>query len=331
MRLSFIVMVAVLAFAGAAGAQNLRHVYRTAPSLVGLSSLAEDGRYQNAADVILEQAIRNLPLHPAASSAYTFRWDDEHGTLERVDAAVAPWLLTERGQTLGKGLLNIGVTFGYYDVDSFDGHDLGHDPFPVSVCCGSKIRYQAPTDLLYTVGTFNFTYGLLDDLDLNIAIPIVTLDMGLDVTRQDTPSAPIRRAMLDQNSANLSDMLVRAKYRLFETGGALGTTAGAVGVRVRIPQRQSARGSRHRLRRDRSVLRAVDQPRGRLARFGLGRRGGCRHRQPCAGAPRTTPGRSTPMRHAVRTGGRAWRSCSACSDGASSPASATRRRSRGRT
>ena len=210
MRRSFIVMVAVLACSGAAGAQNLRNVYRTAPSLVGLPSLAADGRYQNAADVILEQAIRNLPLHPAASSAYTYRWDEEHGTLERVDDAVAPWLLTERDQTLGKGLLNVGVTFGYYDVDSFDGHDLGHDPFPVSVCCGSKIRYQAPTDLLYTVGTFNFTYGLLDDLDLNIAIPIVTLDMGLDVTRQDTPSAPIRRAMLDQNSANLSDMLVRA-------------------------------------------------------------------------------------------------------------------------
>ena len=235
MRRSFIVMVAVLACSGAAGAQNLRNVYRTAPSLVGLPSLAADGRYQNAADVILEQAIRNLPLHPAASSAYTYRWDEEHGTLERVDDAVAPWLLTERDQTLGKGLLNVGVTFGYYDVDSFNGHDLGHDPFPVSTCCGSKIRYQALTDLLYTVGTFNFTYGVLDDLDVNIAIPIVTLDMGLDVTRQDTPNSPSRRAVLDEHSANLSDMLVRAKYRLFETGGPLGTAVGAAGVRVRIP------------------------------------------------------------------------------------------------
>ena len=53
MRRSFIVMVAVLACSGAAGAQNLRNVYRTAPSLVGLPSLAADGRYQNAADVIL--------------------------------------------------------------------------------------------------------------------------------------------------------------------------------------------------------------------------------------------------------------------------------------
>jgi hypothetical protein len=38
--------------------------------------------------------------------------------------------------------------------------------------------------------TFNITYGLLEDLDINIAIPIVTLDMGLDVTRQGTRPTP---------------------------------------------------------------------------------------------------------------------------------------------
>jgi hypothetical protein len=74
MRRSFIVMVAVLACSSSASAQNLRNVYRTAPSLGGLPSLAADGRYQNAADVIAEQAIRNLPLFPAASSAYTYHW-----------------------------------------------------------------------------------------------------------------------------------------------------------------------------------------------------------------------------------------------------------------
>ena len=56
----------------------------------------------------------------------------------RVDDAVSAWPFTERGQTLGEGLLNIGVTWGYYDVDSFNGHDLGHDPFPVSVWSSSS-------------------------------------------------------------------------------------------------------------------------------------------------------------------------------------------------
>ena len=177
MKLFLAALAALIVLGGSAAAQSIRHVYRTAPALVGLPGLAASGPYQNAADVILEQAIRNLPLHPAASSAYTYRWDAAQDRLVRVDDAVAAWPFTDRGQTLGEGLLSIGVTWGYYDVDSVNGHDLGHDPFPVSICCGSKIRYQAPTDLLYTVGTFNITYGLLDDLDLNLAIPIVTLDI----------------------------------------------------------------------------------------------------------------------------------------------------------
>jgi hypothetical protein len=232
----------LLALAGLAGAEGLRQVYRRAPTLVGLPS---PGTYQNAADVILEQSIRNLPLFPAASSAYTYRWDPAQNALVRVDDTVSAWPFTERGQTLGAGLLNVGVTFGYYDVDSYNGHALGHDPFPVSVfgCCGSKIRYQAETDLPYTVGTFNITYGLRDDLDLNIAIPIVTLDMGLDVTRQDSPGAPVRRATVpDESAANISDMLLRAKYRLFETSGDLGSAVGAAGARVRLPSGNAREG-----------------------------------------------------------------------------------------
>ena len=232
----------LVALVGSAGAQGLRHVFRTAPALVGLPGLAASGPYQNAADMILEQAIRNLPLYPAASSAYTFRWDATQGILVRADDTVSAWPYTERGQTLGEGLLNIGVTWGYFDVDSVNGHDLGHDPFPVSVCCGSKIRYQALTDLLYTVTTFNITYGLLDDLDLNIAIPIVTLDMDMDVTRQDLARGPIRRATADQNAGNISDMLLRAKYRLFETSGDLGSAVGAGGVRVRLPSGNARQG-----------------------------------------------------------------------------------------
>jgi hypothetical protein len=235
-------LAVLLALAGPAGAQGVRQVYRTAPALVGLPGLAASGPYQNAADMILEQAIRNLPLYPAASSAYTFRWDATQGILVRADDTVSAWPYTERGQTLGEGLLNIGVTWGYFDVDSVNGHDLGHDPFPVSVCCGSKIRYQALTDLLYTVTTFNITYGLLDDLDLNIAIPIVTLDMDTDVTRQDLSGGPIRRATADQNAGNISDMLLRAKYRLFETSGDLGSAVGAGGVRVRLPSGNARQG-----------------------------------------------------------------------------------------
>src|SRR5262245_23132251 len=96
-------LLVLLAYAGARAAQpSIRHVYRTAPALIGLPTVAFDERYQNAADVVLEQAIRNLPLFPGASSAFTYRWNPEHSRLELVDDAVAPWLVTERGQKIGR-------------------------------------------------------------------------------------------------------------------------------------------------------------------------------------------------------------------------------------
>jgi hypothetical protein len=49
-------------------------------------------------------------------------------------------------------------------------------------------------------------------------------------------------AAREPEAANLSDMLVRAKYRLFETTGPLGSTVGAAGLRVRIPTGNPAQG-----------------------------------------------------------------------------------------
>jgi hypothetical protein len=48
-----------------------------------------------------------------------------------------------------------------------------NDPFPVSVSVAA-IRYRPLSELRYSVATFNVTYGLTDDLDLNLALPIAT-------------------------------------------------------------------------------------------------------------------------------------------------------------
>jgi hypothetical protein len=51
--------------------------------------------------------------------------------------------------------------------------------------------------------------------------------MGLDVSRQDTPHSAVQHATLAARSANLSDMLVRIKYRLFQSTGDYGSSIGA--------------------------------------------------------------------------------------------------------
>src|SRR4029453_4856094 len=80
------------------------------------------------------------------------------------------------------------------------------------------------------------------DPQLKHPTPIATLDMDLDITRQDTPSSPVRRATAQESSAFVSDMLVRAKYRLFDTTWALGSAVGAGGLRVRIPSGKVTQG-----------------------------------------------------------------------------------------
>ena len=241
MTRAFAACALLLALGALAHADRVRHVYRTAPARVGLPTVAFDERYQNAADVILEQAIRNLPLYPAASSAYTWRWNAERNQLERVDDVVAPFFAVERGQTLGEGLLNVGVSFGYYRVRDGDGETLGVDPVPLSVQ-GAPIQYRAATDLRYSVGTFNITYGLRDDLDVNLAIPIVTLDMDLDVSGRLRQCCTARTASPMAEAANLSDMLVRAKYRFFEGDWNDGPATGSVGLRARLPTGDPSRG-----------------------------------------------------------------------------------------
>ncbi len=233
-------IVAALGAATGAGASDVRRAYRRAPALVGLPGLASDGRYRNAADIILDSGIRNLPLFPAASPAFAWRRNADTGAWERATDAVSPWYV-ERGPTLGEGLLNVGLTFGYFDVQCSSGCRIGTDPDPLAVSAAA-IDYQAPTDLLYTVATLNVTYGVTDDLDVNIALPLATLDADFTVARQDNPTAPVVTASQSLGSFNMADSLLRVKYRMFDTAGNLGTATGAGGLRLRIPTGQASRG-----------------------------------------------------------------------------------------
>ena len=243
-RLGWIwMMVAALVAAGMAAparADNVRRALRQAPSLVGLPGVAADQRYQNAADIILESGIRNLPLFPAASPTFAWQRNPDTGAWERATDAVSPWYV-DRGPTLGEGLFTADLTFGYFNVQCSSGCRIGTDRYPLSVSAAA-IDYQAPTDLTYTITTLNLTYGVTDDLDINAAIPLATLDADLRVTRRDNPTAPLIAASQTVSAANIADSLVRAKYRLFQTSGEMGSATGAAGLRVRLPTGSPSRG-----------------------------------------------------------------------------------------
>lgn len=216
---------------GTAGAddKDVRRVLRGAPGRVGLGGIAADERYQNAADGLLESGVRNLPIHPTMSPAFTFRYDESCGCFQRSSEDMGPWFLTERAQTVGKGLIHVGVTVAEYNVKCANGCKLGDEFDPVNISAAA-IRYRAGTELLYTVATLNLTYGITDNLDLNVAIPVGAVDFGVNVSRRD-PSGAATFGHASSHPFGLMDILVRAKYRMFDWDGLVG----ASGLRARLP------------------------------------------------------------------------------------------------
>lgn len=216
--------------AGSVHAASVRHVYRTSPERVGLNGLAHDERYQNAADGILESAVRNIPIHPTMSPAFTFRYDQGCGCFQRSSEDLGPWFMTERAQTVGKGLIHASVTAAEYNVKCANGCKLGDEFDPINVSAAA-IKYRAGTELMYQVATLNLTYGVTDNFDVNVAIPVGALDFGVNAYRRDPSGATYFGSKHLDSGPNIMDILVRAKYRLFQWDGMVG----AAGLRARLP------------------------------------------------------------------------------------------------
>jgi hypothetical protein len=227
--------VLVLVCGGAvARANNLRHAYRTSPGLLGLG-VAVTPAFQNTTDTILEQAARNLPI-PSSSSGFTFRYDAATESYQRSTETFAAPFFTERADTVGKGIWSVDYGFQWIDYDEYDGKKLGKDPYPLSVS-QAAIPFSATPELRYTLATLNITYGIRDDLDVNVAIPVAGLDSEVVARRSAPNGATVASATSESfDTVGIADMLVRVKYRLFEKGGFTGAVGGIARLPTGSPQ-----------------------------------------------------------------------------------------------
>ena len=228
-------LLTIATLASSVQAQSIRHRYRTAPAQVGLNGVANE-RYQNAADGILESAVRNIPIHPSMSPAYTFRYDQGCGCFQRSSEDIGPWFMNERAQTVGNGLIHASITTAEYNVRCSSGCKLGDEFDPINVSAAA-IKYRAGTELIYQVTTLNLTYGVTDNFDVNVSIPVGALDFGVNPSRRD-PAGGAQFASSHSDELNIMDILVRAKYRLFEWDGLVG----AAGLQARIPTGDPGQG-----------------------------------------------------------------------------------------
>jgi hypothetical protein len=220
-------LAAPLVLGGADANAELLERLRGAPGLVGVT-LPNQGAWNNAQELALQEVARNLPV-PASSTAILFERNPSTGEYERVARSLGPSPFMERSETLGQGRFGIGVTGQYFEVNEFDGAKIGLDRKPVLTASGDAILFYATPKPVYHLATVNFTYGVLDELDLNFAAPLMTRDYDFNVPLPSNPAHLI--AQHNNSDVDLGDVHVRAKYHLGEWMG----WSNAVGVDTRIP------------------------------------------------------------------------------------------------
>ena len=148
------------------------------------------------------------PESPTAS--FSFRFDPDRGVPVPSAEGLGPFY-AQRPDTVGRRHFSFGVTYTRVDFTELDGANLDALkitlPGPVAIDVSATVQVDAVN--------FQATYGLLDELDVAIAIPLVHQFVGLKgamTTPFGTTSARISRDV-----TGLGDILLAAKYRFYDT------------------------------------------------------------------------------------------------------------------
>jgi hypothetical protein len=191
-------------------------------------------------DTISRFLLLELTRLPVSSSAggFTYRLNPRLGTFERSSDSFGPFF-TERTLTAGAGHGSFGFNYQTASFTTIDGRNLRDGTL---VATASKFRDQPqPFDVetlslraRASMTTFVANYGVLDHLDVGVAIPFVTLSISGE--RTDTyRGRPFPQAMASASASGIGDIAIRAKYHLVRSGpGGV-----AVGAEVRTPTGRS--------------------------------------------------------------------------------------------
>jgi len=173
-----------------ASAASLRDRLRASSLTVGI---AGGSAFDALADNIADTAARNLPII-SGSAGYTYRYNPQLEIFERTSETLGP-LFLERPDTLGRGKLNVNVSYQYVQFDEFDGRSIkrleAQDPIVIQEfdSAGNLLRSTA-NRLRYglkihsNIGSLSLTYGLLDNLDVNLLLPVIDIDFAVGVQSQ---------------------------------------------------------------------------------------------------------------------------------------------------
>ena len=203
------------------------------------SRMAQSEITRATGNALAETIGRSLPV-TSASPGVTFTFDPVSGAFVR-DTEILGQLLLERARPIGRGRFNVNLSYQYVALDTINGEDLDHlsdTSVPIRVRgTGGRTRYTIPRfrlSLQTQQVTTNLTYGVTDDLEVNLAIPILQSDLDTgSVIDQRAGSSDLRlqRKQMTDNHFGIGDIFLRGKYRFLT--GRWGDVA--AGLQLRAP------------------------------------------------------------------------------------------------
>lgn len=237
---------------------------------VVLFPAGHEAHFVDSSDLIRDAGVRvnssivsQLSTFPIGTSAggFTFEFDEELGIFERTTSTFGS-VFAERGETIGRGKWNFGFNTFSVEYDAIDDLDLRNGDISFSLTHldtnfdgttvetffeGDLIDVEARLLLSTDTTTFFGNYGVTERFDLAVAIPLVSVDLGVQLDQSiqrfasegfsDPPfhrfpdGADSQRDVIRASASGIGDILVRGKYNLLrQDHGAL-----ALALDVRLP------------------------------------------------------------------------------------------------
>lgn len=217
--------------------------------------------------LLTQQLAPSAADFPAISTTpgFTFRYDSQLQAFQRSSGSLGP-VYIERPQTLGRGKFDIGISYLSVDFDQLNGRDLKGLRFRLEHgdCCQPRSDPPNPQDPFFEVDainvvyekfslrshvvSFSATYGLTDDWDVNILLPVVFTSLHLraraviddagsqtrglgGIIHNFESGGQVQVRSATDDKFGIGDIQLRTKYHLAEFAGFnLGT-----GLVLRLP------------------------------------------------------------------------------------------------
>lgn len=148
---------------------------------------------------------------PATGNSFSYEFDVNTGLPRKTSSSLGP-LFTSRASTIGNSRVSLSASVSYFEFDETDGIDLQNGeiqtPFPTPFGTGLATTRARPRSL---VTQLSATYGVTSDVDLSIAVPILSNDTHLD-SSISVGGQFLGSSLASANGTAIADVMLRAKW-----------------------------------------------------------------------------------------------------------------------